>query len=370
MKFKNVHTKKSIFAMVMAASLTTVSANAEEEKVLNVYNWSDYIAEDTIANFEERTGIKVVYDVFDSNQALQTKMLTGGTGYDIVVPSGDFLERQIKAGVFSKLDKSKLTNWENLDKTVLKAASVHDPDNEHSVNYMWGTNGFGYNVDKIKERMPDAPVNSWAMLFDKDVVSKFADCGVTLLDSPTEIYPNALAYLGLDPKGENKEDLVKVEALLNSIRPYIKYFHSSQYINDLANGDVCLSVGFSGDILQARDRADEAGNGNTIAYTVPDEGTLIWFDMLAIPADAPHPENAHTFINYLMEPQVIADITNYVNYANGNKASLEFVDDSVKNDPGVYPTDEVREKLFTAVVYSPKFTRNLTRSWTSIKTGN
>lgn len=355
--------------MLAIAATFFSTANAEEAKVLNIYNWSDYIAEDTIANFEAETGIDVVYDVFDSNEVLQTKLLTGGTGYDVVVPTGSFLERQIKAGVFGKLDKSLLTNYGNLDESVLKAAAGHDPGNEHAVNYMWGTNGFGYNEAKIKEIMPDAPVDSWAMVFDVNVVSKFASCGVTLLDSPAEIYPLALAYLGLDPKGENKEDLVKVEELLNSIRPYIKYFHSSQYINDLANGDICIAVGYSGDVLQARDRASEADQGVVVSYVAPKEGTMIWFDMLAIPADAPHPMNAHLFIDYLMRPEVIAAVTNYVNYANGNKASLEFVDESVKNDPSVYPSDEVREKLFTQVVYSQRFNRSLTRAWTSVKTG-
>lgn len=366
---KKKHTHITVTAL-LSAIMVTSTAIANEDKVVNIYNWSDYIAEDTIEKFEAKTGIKVVYDVFDSNEILQTKMLTGATGYDVVVPSGDFLEKQIKAGVFQPLERAQLTNWGNLDEKVLKAASHHDPENKHSVNYMWGTNGFGYNVEKINERMVDAPIDSWAMIFDKDVVSKFANCGVTLLDSPTEIYPLALAYLGLPQDQENPEYIEKVEQLLLSIRPYVKYFHSSQYINDLANGDVCLSAGFSGDVLQARDRADEAENGVQIAYVTPKEGSLIWFDMMAIPADAPHPENAHAFINFIMEPEIIAEITNYVYYANGNKASLPFIEDEIKNDPSIYPSDAVRDTLFTAVVYSPQFARTMTRSWTTIKTGN
>lgn len=344
-------------------------AGAAEEKVLNVYNWSDYIAEDTIKNFEEKTGIKVNYDVFDSNEVLEGKLLAGSTGYDIVVPSGSFLERQIQAGIFAKLDKSMLKNYANLDKTILQRVALHDPGNEHAIPYMWGTTGFGYNINKVKEIMPDAPVDSWSMLFDPEVVARFKDCGVTLLDAPTEVFANLMGYLGRDPNSEKNEDIKLFEEHMLKVRPFIKYFHSSQNINDLANGEICVAMGWSGDMLQARDRADEAGQGVEITYVIPKEGAVIWFDNLAIPADAPHPQNAHLFLDYIMEPEVAAAISNYVFYANGNSASLPHVVDDVKTDPGIYPSDAVKDKLFPDLADSAKFTRLLTRAWTRIKTG-
>jgi len=344
-------------------------AFAAEEKVLNVYNWSDYIAEDTIANFEQQTGIKVNYDVFDSNEVLEAKLLAGNSGYDVVVPSAGFMERQIQAGVFAKLDKSQLKNYANLDKDILERVAAHDPGNEHSIPYMWGTTGFGYNINKVKEAMPDAPVDSWAMLFDPNVVSKLSSCGVTLLDAPTEIFANLMRYLGRDPNSEKKEDIDLFTEHMLKIRPYIKYFHSSQNINDLANGEICVAMGWSGDMLIARDRADEAKQGVEIAYVIPKEGAVMWFDNLAIPTDAPHPGNAHLFIDYIMEPKVAAAISNYVFYANGNSASLAYVEDDVKNDPGIYPSAEVKANLFPDLADSPKFTRLLTRAWTKVKTG-
>ncbi len=364
--------KSGIRALLLAAVSALIAvptASAEEEKVLNIYNWSDYIAEDTIENFEKRTGIKVNYDVFDSNEVLEAKLLAGNTGYDIVVPSGSFLERQITAGVFGKLDKAKLKNYGKLDADILKRVDKHDPGNEHAIPYMWGTTGFGYNINLVKERMPDAPVGSWDMIFKPEVVSKFADCGVTLLDAPTEAISAALNYLGRDPNSEKKDDLKAAEELLMSVRPHIKYFHSSQNINDLANGDICVAMGWSGDMLISRDRAAEAEQGVEVAYTIPEEGALMWFDLMAIPADAPHPENAHLFLDYIMEPEVVAAISNYVFYANGNNAATEFVDPEVKEDPAIYPSDEVKANLFPSSVNSPKFDRLLTRAWTRIKTG-
>lgn len=346
-----------------------IGAQAAEEKVLNIYNWSDYIADDTISNFEARTGIKVNYDVFDSNDVLEAKLLAGRTGYDIVVPTGNFLERQIKAGVFRKLDKSKLPNLANMDPDIMARVARHDPDNEHAIPYMWGTTGFAYNVEMIESRMADAPVDSWDMMFDPEVVSKFADCGVTLLDAASDVVPAALNYLGLDPGSQSEEDLKKAEELLLSIRPYIRYFHSSQNINDLANGEICLAMGWSGDMLIARDRAEEADRGVEIEYVIPEEGANIWFDLMAIPADAPHPNNAHLFLDYIMEPEVIAAVSNYVFYANANAASTELVDEDVTGDPGIYPPPEVKAKLYPSTVYSPQFDRALTRTWTRVKTG-
>jgi len=363
---RNIVSMLSLAVLSVAMSSGAVAA---EEKVLNVYNWSDYIAEDTIAKFEKKTGIKVNYDVFDSNEVLEAKLLAGHSGYDVVVPSAGFLERQIKAGVFAKLDKSQLKNYPNLDKEILKRLTAHDPGNNHAVPYMWGTTGFGYNIKKVKAAMPDAPVDSWAMLFDPKVVAKLQSCGVTLLDAPTEVFANLMAYLGRNPNSEKKQDVKLFEKHMLKVRPFIKYFHSSQNINDLANGEICVSMGWSGDMLMARDRADEAKQGNEIAYVIPKEGAVIWFDSLAIPSDAPHPGNALKFIDFIMEPKIAADISNYVFYANGNAASAPFVSDDVKSDPGIYPTPAVKAKLFPDLADSPKFTRLLTRAWTRIKTG-
>ena len=353
-------------AIILITAAGVVSA---EEMVLNVYNWSDYIAEDTIANFEERTGIEVNYDVFDSNEVLEAKLLAGNSGYDVVVPAASFLERQITAGVFARLDRSKLGNYGNLDATILERVAAHDPGNEHAVPYMWGTTGFGYNVAKVESVMSDAPTDSWQMLFDPDVVAELANCGVTLLDAPTEVFANLMGYLGRDPNSEDPEDVDLFEEHLLKIRPHIRYFHSSQNINDLANGEICVAMGWSGDMLIARDRAVEAGQGVDIAYTIPKEGAVIWFDNLAIPSDAPHPENAHLFLDYMMEAEVAAAISNYVFYANANSASLPYVDEEVKSDPSIYPSDAVKENLFADLADSPAFTRLLTRAWTRVKTG-
>lgn len=355
-------------AVTVAVTVFGGMANAEE-KVLNVYNWSDYIAEDTIEKFEAETGIKVNYDVFDSNEIVEAKLLTGSTGYDVVVPTANFLERQIKAGVFRKLDPSKLPNLKNMDPVISQRVALHDPGNEHSVTYMWGTTGFGYNVKAITERLGGMPTNTWALFFDPAVISKLADCGVSLLDAPNDVMATALKYLGLDPNSESPDDLAKAEELLGSVRPHIRYFHSSQYIDDLANGEVCLAMGYSGDILQAADRAAEAGQGVEIQYVIPKEGAVVWFDMLAIPADAPHPENAHAFIDFLMRPQIAADISNYVLYANANKASLPLVDEEVRTDPSIYPTDEIKENLFPTLARSARYDRLLKRGWTKIKAG-
>lgn len=342
---------------------------ATEEKVVNVYNWSDYIAEDTIASFEKETGIKVNYDVYDGNETLETKLLAGNSGYDIVVPSASFLERQITAGVYQKLDKSKLPNLVNMDPEIVQRAALHDPGNEHSVVYMWGTTGIGFNADKVKKALPNGATDSWSLVYEPENASKLKGCGIAVLDSASEINATVLAYLGKDPNSQSPDDLALVEAKLLSIRPFIRYIHSSQYINDLANGDICVAVGYSGDILQARDRASEAGNNITVKYAVPKEGTIIWFDTMAIPKDAPHPSNAHVFINYVLQPEVIAGVTNYVNYANGVAASLQFVDESVRNDPGVYPPPEVKAKLFPDLAETQEFTRLLNRTWTRFTTG-
>ena len=358
---------RSLLAGLLAVAVSG-PALAEEEKVLNIYNWSDYIAEDTIANFEKETGIKVQYDVFDSNEVLEAKLLAGKTGYDIVVPSANFVSRQITAGIFQPLDKAKLPNYKNLDADLMKILAGYDPDNAHVVPWLWGTTGIGYNVKKIRERMPDAPIGSWDMIFKPEVVAKFKDCGVTMLDAPAEVLPTGLRYLGLPTGSQVPDNLAKVEKLMMGVRPSIKYFHSSQYINDLANGEVCLVLGWNGDVFQARDRAAEAKNGNEIAYFIPKEGALMWFDTMAIPKDAKHPENAHKFIDYVLRPAVIAAISNVVNYPNGNAAATPLVNEEVRNDPAVYPDAETKSKLFSNVVYTPAYDRLVTRAWTRIKT--
>ncbi len=351
------------------AAAAPAAVETDAEKILNVYNWSDYIDPTVIEDFQKETGITVKYDVFDSNEVLETKLLAGSTGYDIVVPSASFLERQIKAGVFQTLDRSKLPNLKNLDTEITARVALHDPGNEHSVNYLWGTSGVGYNEAKIKEAMPDAPVNSFAMFYDPKVVAKFKDCGVSILDAPSEVVGTVLIFLGRDANSENPEDLAAAEKVLTSIRPYVKYINSSKYIEDLANGEICLALGWSGDVLQARDRAAEAGNGVVVKYLIPKEGAVMFFDMLAIPADAKHVKNAHLFIDYLLRPDVAAKNSNFVNFANSNAASFSMVNEDIRNDPGIYPTEDVKPKLVPDLAESSAFTRLLTRSWTRFKTG-
>ncbi|MCF1504639.1 polyamine ABC transporter substrate-binding protein [Afifella sp. H1R] len=360
-------------ALCLVSTLAIVAASGspalaqDEEKVVNVYNWSDYIDESILEDFTKETGIKVVYDVYDSNEILETKLLSGGTGYDVVLPSASpFLAREIQAGAMQKLDKSKLPNLSHVWDTIAERVSKYDPDNEYSVNYMWGTTGIGYNVDMINERMPDAPVKSWDMVFDPDVISKFQDCGVYMLDAPTEMIPAALNYLGLDPNSTNPDDIDKAEELLKSVRPYIQKFHSSAYIDSLANGDICMAVGWSGDVFQAIDAEAE---GINVKYVIPKEGAQMWFDQMSIPADAPHPANAHAFINYILRPDVIAKASNYVFYANGNKDSQQYLDEEIIGDPAIYPPKDVMDKLYTVDPYDPKAQRLITRAWTSVKTG-
>jgi len=348
---------------------TSAAFPTDKEKVLNVYNWSDYIDESVLADFTAETGIKVQYDVFDSNEVLETKLLAGNTGYDIVVPSASFLERQIKAGVFQKLDPSRLPNLKNMDPEITQRVALHDPGNEHSVIYMWGTTVIGYDAAKVAAIMPDAPTDSWDLVFDPAVISRFEDCGVSLLDDPTDMVATALLWLGNDPNSQSEADLQLAEDALLAIRPYIRTIHSSQYIEDIANGEICIAVGYSGDMLQARDRAEEAGTGVDVSFTIPKEGALMWFDTLAIPADARHPGNAHAFIDYLLRPEVAAANSNYVNYATANAAAMALVNEELRNDPGIFPTPEVKERLQPNHAKSAEFTRLLNRSWTKFMTG-
>jgi putrescine transport system substrate-binding protein len=348
---------------------TAAPAATGGDQVVNVYNWSDYIDPEVVKSFERETGIKVRYDVFDSNEVLETKLLTGNSGYDVVVPSAYFLERQVKAGVFAKLDKSKLPGLANLDPELTQRAAGHDPGNEHSVVYMWGTTGIGYDADKVKAIMPDAPLDSWKLVFDPAVLARFKDCGVSMLDDPTDMVGTALLFLGKDPNSESEADLKAAEDVLMKIRPYLRTIHSSQYIDQLANGELCVVVGYSGDVLQASDRAAEAGKPLNIGYSIPKEGALMWFDTLAIPADAAHKDNAHKFIEYLLQPAVAAKNSDFVNFANANAAATALVNEDLRNDTGIYPTPEVKGRLQPSLAKSAEFTRALNRTWTRFMTG-
>nr|WP_299501153.1 polyamine ABC transporter substrate-binding protein [uncultured Rhizobium sp.] len=358
-------------ASVALATIFIASAVHAQERVVHVYNWSDYIDESVLEDFTKETGIKVVYDVFDSNELLETKLLAGGSGYDVVVPTGPFLARQITAGVFQKLDKSKLPNLANMWPDISARLAKYDPGNEYAVNYMWGTTGIGYNAAKIKEALgADFKVDSWDAIFKPENAEKLKACGINILDASDETFAISMNYIGKDPDSKAAADLEAGGAVYSQIRPFVKTFNSSSYIDDLANGDICVTIGWSGDILQAKARAEEAKNGVEIEYVIPKEGTYMWFDNLAIPADSKNVAEAHEFINYLMKPEVIAKASNYVQYANGNLASQALLDEAVIKNPSVYPTEETVKKLFTISPYGPKEQRVLNRVWTQIKTGS
>ncbi|PHN31897.1 polyamine ABC transporter substrate-binding protein [Pseudomonas sp. ICMP 561] len=360
----------SLFAKSMLAAATlTATVAAHAAPTVHIYNWSDYIGKTTLEDFQKTTGIKPMYDVFDSNETLEAKLLAGRTGYDVVVPSNHFLGKQIKAGAFQKLDKSQLPNYKNLDPALLKRLEKNDPGNQYAVPYLWGTNGIGYNVEKVKAVLGVDKIDSWSVLFEPENIKKLQSCGVAMLDSADEMLPAMLNYLGLNPNSTNEADYKKAEAKLMEIRPYVTYFHSSKYITDLANGDICVAAGFSGDVFQAKSRAEEAGKGVNIAYSIPKEGGNLWFDMLAIPADSKNTKQAHAFINYMLEPKVIAQVSDEVGYANPNPASDEFMDKDIRADEAVYPSKEVQERLYVNSELPPKIQRVMTRSWTRIKSG-
>jgi putrescine transport system substrate-binding protein len=347
----------------------TAAKSAGGAKDLNLYIWSDYLAPDTLSNFEKQYGIKVHSAYYDTNETLETKLLAGNSGFDIVVPSASYFERQIKAGAYLTLDKSKLPNLKNMDPELMARVASNDPGNAHGVIYQWGSNGIGYNEKMIKALMPDAPLDSWRLVFDPDVAAKVAKCGISLLDSPAEMLRGVYSYLGKDPNSQSADDLAQAEAVLLKIRPYIRNFSSSEYIEALANGDLCISVGYNGDVMQARDRAREANKGIEIKYVVPKEGSILWFDMLAIPKDAPDPDSAYAFMNYMMTPRAIADVSNFKRYANANAASQALLLPAVKDDPGIYPPPELRQKLALQLADSAEQTRAITRVWQKFKTG-
>ena len=346
-----------------------IVAAEDGEAVLNIYNWVDYIGETTIEDFEREFGIKINYDVYSTSEIVDVKLMAGNSGYDVVLHSAGFASRLIPVGIYQPLDKEKLPNWKNLDLALLDRFSEYDPGNEYGVPYMWGTTGFSYNRDMINERMEDAPFNSADLVFDPAIVSKFADCGVTLLDSPTEVIPLALIYLGYDVDSLEPEQLKAAEDLLRSIRPYTKYFNSTKLLIDLPAKEVCIAMSWSGDYSVASTRAEEAGIDVDFGFNIPEEGSLIWFDVLFIPTDAPHPNNAHLFLDYLLRPRVIAAISNFTGYANVNSAATVFVDAKITSDPAIYPSQSVLQRLHAGKVFMPKDERLRSRVWTRVKSG-
>jgi putrescine transport system substrate-binding protein len=360
----------AIAALTLMMGAAGVAVAAQIGRVVNVYNWSDYIDPQVLEDFTKQTGIKVQYDTFDANETLETKLLAGKSGYDIVVPSAYFLERQIKAGVFQKIDKSKITNIINVWPDIDRRLAVYDPGNQYAVNYMWGTTGIGYNVKAVRERLgANAKIDSWDVVFKPENLAKFKDCGVHMLDSSDDIMPAALHYLGLNPNSTDDKELQRAADLMLKIRPSVRKFHSSEYLNALAGGEICFVVGWSGDIKQAQKRAAEAKNGVEIGYAIPKEGAQMFFDNLAIPKDAAHVAEAHAFIDFLLKPEVAAKNSNLVAYANGNLASQKFVAKAVLDDASVYPDADAMKRLYTVNARDQKSQRVLNRLWTRIKTG-
>jgi putrescine transport system substrate-binding protein len=356
----------AIAAVIALSSLSAVA----QGRTVNFYNWSNYMAPGVLEDFTRQTGIKVVYDTFDANETLETRLLAGKSGYDVVVPTAYFLQRQIKAGVFQKLDKSKLPGLVNAWPAVTERLAVYDPGNQYAANYMWGTTGIGYNVKMAQKVLgADARIDSWDMVFKPENLAKFRDCGVHMLDSADDIFPAALSYLGLDPNSTRLDDLEKAAELLVKIRPSVRKFHSSEYLSALATGEICLVVGWSGDILQARSRAAEANNGVEIGYAIPKEGAQMFFDNLAIPADAKNVSEAYELIDYLYRPEVAAKNSNFLSYANGNLASRKFIDPKILGDQNIYPNQATLAKLFVITARDPATQRIINRLWTRVKTG-
>ena len=355
---------------VLASLLAVLAAPAFAQGQVNVYNWSDYIAPKELERFGKETGIKVNYTTYDSNEILDAKLRTGHAGYDVVVPTASpFFVRQLAANLYRPLDKAKLRNLGNLDPGIMAALARYDPGNAHAVPWMWGTTGIGYNVAEIRKWMPDAPVDSLRMVFDPAVVSKFKDCGVMLLDSATDVLPAALNYLGLDPDSKMPEDLEKAAEVVKAVRPYVRKFHSSEYINALAGGDICLAFGYSGDIFQARDRAAQAKDKQDIAYAIPKEGSLLWIDVAALPRDGPDPDQALKFLDFMMDPKVAAASSEITGYANANQAATPLMPRSITGNPLIYPPADVRARLYTITAGTAQQVRDRTRLWTTIKTG-
>ena len=355
-------------AMLLAVAVATAPSRAAD-KVVHVYNWSDYIDAKTLNEFTRETGIKVVYDTYDSNEILETKLLAGRTGYDVVVPSATFLQRQIKTGVFQPLDMSKIPNARNLWPEVMKRLAVYDPGNRYAVNYMWFTTGIAFNTEKVWQRLGKVPVDSWDVVFKPENLKRVADCGVYVLDSPEDLFSIALRYLGFNPDSKKPDEIRKAAVLLAQMRPNVKKYHSSEYINALANGDICMAIGWAGDAFQARNRALEAKNGVNISYAIPKEGTLMSLDSFAIPKDAPHVAEAHAFIDFMLRPEMAARNTNVTNFANSVLESKPYIDKGVVDNPVIYPDAATMARLFTVSPYDAQTQRLVTREWTRVKTG-
>ena len=360
----------AVASAAMAGAAFGTGAQGKPERIVNFYNWSDYIEPTVLDAFTRESGIKVRYDTFDANDTLETKLLAGRSGYDLVVPTAYFLERQIKAGVFQKLDKAKLTNLSNIWPEIARRLAAYDPGNQYAVNYMWGTTGIGYNVKKMREVLgPDGRIDSWDIVFKPELLAKFKSCGVHMLDSSDDIMPAALHYASLDPNSTDPAVLERGADLLTKIRPLVRKFHSSEYLNALAGGEICLVVGWSGDIKQAQKRAAEANRAVEVGYAIPQSGAQMWFDNLAIPKDAKNAAEAHELIDYLLRPDVAAKNTNYLSYANGNLASQTLIDKAVLDDRTVYPDDVTMAKLYTITAHDAKTQRLMNRLWIKIKTG-
>ena len=340
-----------------------------KERVVHVYNWSDYVDPRMLEAFTRETGIRVVYDTYDTNELVETKLLAGRSGYDIVVPSGPFLQRLIRAGVFQPLDKGRIPNLRHAWPEIAARLAAHDPGNRHAVDYMWGTTGIGVNVAKVRERLGDIPLDTWDLLLNPANAAKLKDCGIHVLDSAEDVLPGVMKAIGLDPASRAEEDLKAAADALVAVRGSIRKFHSSEYIAALANGDICLAIGYSGDIVQAKKRAEEAGNGVEIAYFVPREGALMWFDSFAIPVEAAHPDEAHAFIDFMMRPEVAAANTNMIAYASGNLAAKPFVKPEILSDPDIYPPPDIMARLFTNTAFEERIQRFVTRLWTRVRTG-
>jgi len=356
-------------ALSAALSLFAQPIKAEQRTV-NFYNWSNYMAPGVLEDFTRETGIKVVYDTFDANETLETRLLAGKSGYDVVVPTAYFLQRQIKAGVFQKLDKSKLPNLANAWPVVTARLATYDPDNRYAANYMWGTTGIGYNIKAVEKILgAGTAIESWDVVFDPQKLAKFRDCGVHMLDSADDIFPAALIYLGLDPNSTKQADLEKAADLVGKVRPFVRKFHSSEYLSALATGEICLVVGWSGDIMQARSRAAEAKNGIEIGYAIPKEGAQMFFDNLAIPADAKNVAEAYELINFLYRPEVAARNSEFLSYANGNLASQKFLNPKILDDKNIYPDKSMLAKLFVITARDPATQRIINRLWTKVKMG-
>ena len=365
---------RAAFAALIALALAACGGTqrppaATEERVLNIYNWADYIGHDTIAAFERQSHIKVVYGLYDSNETLEAKLLTGRSGYDLVSTTTGFYGRQIRAGAYLPLDRARLPNWRNLDPAVLEVQAGADPGNRHAVPYLHAMNGIAYNVDQVKARVPNAPIDSLALIFDPAVMAKLADCGVTFLDSPEDVIQMALAYLGLDPNSQTPQDLASAEKLVMAVRPYIRNFDSIDYWHQLASNESCVAIAWSSDYLVAKQRALEDGTGAHLAFTLPKEGSNITYNALLIPADAPHPQAAHEFLNFILDPKIIAEITNDLRYGSDNLAARPFVRPEIQRDPVVNPPPAIRARLYLPAEPSADYDRLRTRAWTRIKTG-